>query len=225
MVFGVINQVYLRYPDPAEQNAVFAQAAATVFQTLISGRAEPSKVLSALSRAGDERRLLLWSEHEDEQRVLAQTTLSGHRPVTDDDAARFGIYLNDGTGSKLGYYLDVDPQLTWNRCGEDQVTSEATLKLSLTNDAPADAATSLPPSIVGGSYGVPAATLRVVTFIYLPVGANLLDSEISGDLGFGGGRDGDYRVVSLSADLAPGDSTTASLTVSLPNANPENIIA
>ncbi|MGF2948880.1 DUF4012 domain-containing protein [Microbacterium alcoholitolerans] len=221
----LLNQVYLRYPDPAEQNAVFAQAAAAVFQTLVSGSAEPSEVLSALRRAGDERRLLLWSEHEDEQRVLEETTLSGHRPVTDDDAARFGIYLNDGTGSKLGYYLDVDPQLTWDRCGADQVTSEATLKLTLTNTAPADAATSLPGAIIGGSYGVPAATLRVVTYIYLPVGANLLDSGLSGDLGFGGGRDGDYRVISFSTDLAPGDSTTASLTVSLPNANPEKIIA
>ena len=221
----LLNEVYLRYSDPAEQNAVFAQAAATVFETLISGNVDPSKVLAALNRAGEERRLLLWSAHEDEQQVLAETTLSGHLPVTDDDAARFGVYLNDGTGSKLGYYLDVDPELTWNRCGDDQVTSEATLTLTLTSNAPADAATSLPPAIAGGNYGVPAGTLRVVSFIYLPVGANLLDSELSGDLAFGGGRDGEHRVVSFSSDLAPGDSTTASLTVSLPNANPDEIIA
>lgn len=221
----LLNDVYLRYPDPEMQNVVFAQAAATVFDTLISGKASPSAVISALSQAADERRLLLWSSHEDEQRVLADTILSGHLPVTDDDAARFGVYLNDGTGSKLGYYLDVAPELSWNRCGRDQVTSEATLDLTLTNTAPADAATSLPGAIVGGSYGVPAATLRVVTFVYLPVDANLLETELSGDLGFGGGRDGDYRVLSFSTDLAPGDSATASFTVSLPNANPEQVIA
>ncbi|WP_448710934.1 DUF4012 domain-containing protein [Microbacterium profundi] len=221
----LLNDVYLRYSNPVEQNEVFAQAAATVFSTLMSGKASPSAVLTALGHAADDRRLLMWSSKEDEQQVLAETTLSGHLPVTDDQAARFGIYLNDGTGSKLGYYLDVDPQLTWNRCGRDQVTSQATLSLTLTNNAPADAATSLPGAIVGGSYGVPAATLRVVSYIYLPTGANLLESELSGDLAFGGGRDGDYRVVSFGADLAPGDSTTATLTVSLPNATPDEIIA
>lgn len=221
----LLNDVYLRYSDPAMQNAVFAQAAATVFDTLISGKASPSAVITALGQAADERRLLLWSSHEEEQQVLSETTLAGHLPVTDDDAARFGVYLNDGTGSKLGYYLDVAPSLSWNRCGRDQVTSEATLNLTLTNTAPGDAATSLPGAIVGGGYGVPAATLRVVTFVYLPVGANLLESELSGDLGFGDGRNGDYRVLSFSTDLAPGDSTTASFTVSLPNANPEHVIA
>lgn len=221
----LLNEVYLRYPNSAEQNLVFAQAAATVFDTLMSGGADPAVVLSALSRSVDERRLLLWSAHEDEQQILAETTLSGHRPITDEDAARFGVYLNDGTGSKLGYYLDVDPQIAWTRCGPDQVTSEATLNLTLTNTAPADAATSLPGAIVGGNYGVPAATLRVVTYIYLPVGANLLSTELSGELGFGGGNDGEYRVLSFATDLAPGDSTSAALTISLPNANPDHVIA
>lgn len=221
----LLNGVYLNYSDPVEQNLVFAQAAATVFDTLMNGSADPATILSALARAADERRLLLWSAHEDEQQTLAETTLSGHLPVTDEDAARFGVYLNDGTGSKLGYYLGVDPQITWNRCGSDQVTSEATLTLSLTNNAPADAATSLPGAIVGGSYGVPAATLRVVTYIYLPTGANLLESSLTGDLAFGGGNDGKYRVLSFSTDLAPGDSTTATITVSLPNANPDEVIA
>lgn len=221
----LLNGVYLKYDDPVMQNLVFAQTASTVLDTLMSGRADPAKVLAALAHAADDRRLLLWSSHEDEQRILADTTLSGHLPVTDEDAARFGVYLNDGTGSKLGYYLDVDTQLTWNRCGPEQVTSEAELTLTLTNTAPADAATSLPSDITGGYYGVPAATLRVVTFVYLPTGSNLLESGLSGDLQFGGGRDRDHRVLSFGTDLAPGESTTATLTVSLPNANPDEVIA
>lgn len=221
----LLNGVYLKYDDPVMQNLVFAQTASTVLDTLMSGRADPAKVLAALAHAADDRRLLLWSSHEDEQRILADTTLSGHLPVTDEDAARFGVYLNDGTGSKLGYYLDVDTQLTWNRCGPEQVTSEAELTLTLTNTAPADAATSLPSDITGGYYGVPAATLRVVTFVYLPTGSNLLESGLSGGLQFGGGRDRDHRVLSFGTDLAPGESTTATLTVSLPNANPDEVIA
>src|SRR5690606_1113179 len=69
----LLNEVYLRYEDPLEQNLVFAQAAATVFDTLMSGGADPGAILTALGQAADERRLLLWSAVEDEQRILAET--------------------------------------------------------------------------------------------------------------------------------------------------------
>src|SRR5690606_24432265 len=128
----LLNQVYLRYEDPLEQNLAFAQAAATVFDTLMSGGADPGALLTALGQAAGEARLLLWSAVEAERQIVAEPPLSGHRPVTGEDAARFAVYLHDGTCSKLGYYLDVEPQVRWDRCGEDQVTSEATLTLTMT---------------------------------------------------------------------------------------------
>ena len=59
-------------------------------RALTSGAADPAKLLEALARAGDERRLLLWSAHPEEQELLADTTLAGALPVTDstDDALR-----------------------------------------------------------------------------------------------------------------------------------------
>ena len=103
--------------------------------------------MSALGQAVEERRLLLWSSVGDEQSLFADSGLAGGLPKSDADTARFGVYLNDGTGSKLGYYLDVDASVKWDTCTADgkPADNRATLTLNLRNTAPADAATSLRP--------------------------------------------------------------------------------
>ncbi|MEU1972069.1 DUF4012 domain-containing protein [Microbacterium sp. NPDC019599] len=222
----LLNQVYIDYPDPVAQNAVFASAAATVFDALASGRAEPAALVSALTQAGEERRLLLWSSDPDEERMLSETTLSGPLPTTDADTARFGVYLNDGTGSKLGYYLQVDPTLEWGNCAEPgDAARRVTLTVTMHNKAPLDAATSLPDDIVGGNYGVPAGVLRVVGYIYLPLGSTLVDAEATLAPGFGGGMQGGYRVLSFPADIAPGETSTVTVTVDLGDPLPDEVTA
>jgi hypothetical protein len=222
----LLNQVYLDYPNASEQNVVFASAAATVFNALVSGRADPAALVSALAHAGDERRLLLWSSDPAEQALLAETTLSGHLPITDADTARFGFYLNDGTGSKLGYYLDVDPTVSWDECGAPgDAGRQVTLSVTMRNLAPADAATSLPDDIVGGHYGVPAGILRVVGYIYLPTGSALLKAGNTPMTGFGGGTQGDHRVLSFASDLGPGQTSTVKVTVGLADPLPPEVEA
>ena len=39
--------------------------------------------------------------------------------MTDADAARFGVYLNDGTGSKMDYYTTADTTVAWDSCTLD----------------------------------------------------------------------------------------------------------
>jgi hypothetical protein len=223
----LLNRVYFDYPDPVEQNAVFADATAVVFRALANGAADPARLVAALGRAADERRLLLWSTDPAEQALLAETTLSGHLPVTDADASRFGIYLNDGTASKLGYYLDAQPEIAWETCPARDASADSgeglvTLTLTLRSDAPAG---GLPISIAGGAYSVPAGVLRVVTYIYLPPSATLLDATVTGAPGIGGGMHGDYRVLQFSTDLAPGGTAAATVTVALPAGSASTAVA
>ena len=211
----LLNEVYQRFERPADQDAFFAAAAAAVFDALTRGDVDPAALVAALARAGDERRLLLWSAHEDDQALLADTTLAGGLPVTDsDDIARFGVYLNDGTGSKMDYYATADTTVAWDSCTLDAsgaASGTATLTVTVTNNAPADAA-SLPTYITGdGDYGVPPGTTRTVGYIYLPEGFELTDSSLTGDLGFGGGVHDGRRVLSFTVDLAPGESATATV--------------
>ncbi|MCR2801924.1 MULTISPECIES: DUF4012 domain-containing protein [unclassified Microbacterium] len=225
----LLNDVYLRYERPSDQDDFFAAAAATVFDAIAAGGVDPAQMVTALSRAGDERRLLLWSSVEAEQAELSGTTLAGGLPKTDDQTARFGVYLNDGTGSKMDYYVSAQTDLSWESCsldGRGLATGEATLSLVLANTAPADAATSLPWYITGGgNFGVPAGTARTVAYVYLPEGYELTDAVLSLDKGFGGGTHDGRQVLSFGADLAPGESVTATISVRSPEPGAPTVVA
>jgi hypothetical protein len=190
-------------------------AAAAVFERLSSGDVDPAALVAALTRAGDEDRLLLWSTHENEQTLLADTTLGGGLPVSDDEASRFGVYVNDGTGSKMDFYQNATTALEWSSCTLDAAgtaTGDAVLTVTVGNTAPADAA-SLPAYITGDSaFGVPAGITRTIGYLYLPEGFELVDATMSDGTGFGGGTHDGRRVVSFAIDLAPGGSATATVT-------------
>jgi hypothetical protein len=222
----LLNDVYRRYDRPADQDAFFATASVAVFEALKNGKADPQALLAALGRAGDEHRLLLWSAHDDDQELLADTTLSGPLPSSDANAARFGVYLNDGTGSKMDYYATADTGIAWDSCTLDAsgaASGTATLTVTVANDAPADAAT-LPTYITGGEYGVPLGDIRTVAYVYLPTGFDLSDATVTGDGGFGGGMHDGHRVLSFAVDLSPGESATARVTVQAPPGSPPRLV-
>jgi hypothetical protein len=207
----LLNGVYQRHEHPADQDLFFAAAAATVFDALAAGVGDPVSLLEGLSRAGSEDRLLLWNADPAEQAVLDGTTLQGGLPVTDAEQTNFGVYLNDGTGAKMDYYMTPGVSVGW--C-TGSGGPEAGLVVTLRNDAPADAAT-LPDYITGGAaFGVAAGSVRTLAYVYLPEGAELISATPSGGdsaEGIGGGIDRGRRVVSWTTDLAPGEE--ASLTV------------
>lgn len=210
----LMNEVYLRYEDPDAQDAVFASAAAAVFQALTTGGVDPGALIGALGRAGTEHRLLLWSADEREQQILAETTLAGAPPRNDDDTARFGVYFNDGTGSKMDYYIAPDVQVGWSGCGTGSTPRTLDLEVTLTNDAPADARTSLPEYITGGGgNGVPAGITRTVGEVYLPEGFEVTTALISTGRGFAGGMVDGRQVLAYTIDLEPGQSETVTISV------------
>ncbi|GGH41213.1 hypothetical protein GCM10010921_13650 [Microbacterium album] len=216
----LLNEVYLRYPDPREQDDFFATAAAAVFDRLLDA-ADPQKLIPALTRVGEERRLLVWSADGGEQEILDGTTLQGALPDSDADVNRFGVYLNDGTGSKLDYYMDVGAHATL--CTVTPVAATAALRLELRNGAPDDAATSLPDYIVGTRGettigGTLRGVTRTIAYIYLPEGASLGTRAAStGEAMEVGTHDG-RTVIGWWADTAPGETATLDLTANVPTA-------
>lgn len=209
----LLNEVYFRYEIPAMQDAFFASAAAAVFEKLTAGGADPARLIEALARAGDERRLLLWSAEESEQELLAETTLSGPLPASDPDTARLGVYFNEGGGSKMDYYVTPDVRLTWADCAAGTRTRELTLDITLTSDAPADAGESLPEYLTaGGNYGVEPGVARTVGDVYLPAGFEVVTFHTATGRSAGGGMVGDRQVLSYVLDLEPGESGSVTVT-------------
>lgn len=213
VVKTLLRDSYLRFDRPAEQDAFFAGAAEAVFSAVTEGRLDTARLLSALGRAADERRLLVWSAHPADQAIIDDTALAGRLPHSDDGTARFGVYLNDGTGSKMDFYQSATAAVRWVTCesGPAGATGVAEVSVTIENRAPADAA-DLPRYVTsGGRYGLEPGTVRTVAYVYLPRGFDLVEASVTGDVGFGGGMHDGHRVVSVSVDVEPGASATLTL--------------
>jgi hypothetical protein len=210
----LLNQVYQRYPAGAEQDAFFAAASAAVFTRISTGSFDATKLVEALAKAGDERRVLVWNASEEEQVLLAGTSLTDMLPTKEQQADAFGVYINDATGSKMGYYLDVQTESGIAQCGSGgQVLG---LRLKFTNTAPADAATSLSEYITGGGkYGVVPGNFNFKVALYSPPGSYTEGIQRDGaDLPVQPAVDGDFPLSQFRLELAPGESTTIDLAVS-----------
>ena len=116
---------------------------------------------------------------EAEQELLAPTVLSGALQGVDGDSAEIGVYLNDGTQAKLGYYLDLTIEAEATECRPDgSQTIHAVVTLHY--DAPADAA-NLPSYLVGLDNIVPLGDIQTNTLIYAPEGGGIDSVRVKPD--------------------------------------------
>lgn len=205
----LLSEIYATIPDPRVQDEVFAQAASALFGAALSG-GEPKALIGALAESADEGRIRIWSAHEEEQKVLAASSLGGTIPDDSADATYVGVLVNDSTGGKMDYYTRASISTAIGTCDGKPTTQ---LRMTWTNDAPADAATTLPAYVTAnGWYGVPAGSVRTLIALYGPQGAT--PSHIDRD----GAEEGvqtttiDGRaVIQHEVLLAPGESTTVTL--------------
>jgi hypothetical protein len=204
----LLTDVYTRYEDPKEQDAFFAAAAASVFSAVASGSADPVSLIQALGKAGTEQRVLIWSAGEEDQAILADTTLAGTLPISDGNAQRFGLYFNDATGAKMDTYLDVATRVGQMTCRNDERPNFA-VEVTLTNTAPVDAATTLPVYVTGGGlYGVAPGNVKTIASVYGAPGLENLGMKQDGqEILYLPTTDEAYPVSAATVELAPGQST------------------
>lgn len=204
----LLSDVYAKYEIPAQQDAFFAAAAGSVFAAISDGKADPKKLVEALARAGDERRVYVWSADKADQSVLAGTTLAGELPTSDAEATRFGVYLNDATGAKMGTYLDVKVGVGQSTCRNDKRPNYG-VDVTLTNVLTPEKATSLPAYVSGEAhYGVPIGSVKTLVSVYgAPDMQNLGLTRDGTETGYHPATDSTYPVSQASVELAPGEST------------------
>jgi len=205
----LLSDVYAKYPDPTVQDAFFASAASAVFDKVSSGSFDTKKFIAAISEGAGEGRMRLWSDHESEQRRLAGTSLAGELPSASAATRQFGVYLNDGTGAKMDYYLEKTVSVGSSVCRKDGRPTSV-VQVTLKNTAPADAATSLPTYVTGGgNFGTEPGKIKTLIAVYAPTSALYLGSAQDGEqVGVQTTSDGGHPVAQLQTLLAPGESTT-----------------
>lgn len=207
----LLNTVYARFPDPQVQDLFFADAAQRIFSSVLGGRGDSRKTLEGLTKAVDERRILLWSADRTVEDDLAGTRLSGELPEP-STTPRVGVYLNDTTSSKMQYYLDWKTTVKSEGCRTDgRQTLVATT--TITSNAPADAA-DLPQYITGIGNRAPRGDQQLTVRVVAPAGGTVdevrADDAISLDES---GRLGTRPVAYTAYVIKPGQTVTIRTTM------------
>lgn len=178
-VQALLNEVYLQVDDPAQQDALFADAAATIFATATTRPISALDLVESVDQAVDERRLMLASFDGYVSSRLAGTRIAGGFGDPDAAGPHVGVTVNDATGSKLSYYLDTETTVRATSCsgGVQQLEGSMTLRQTI----PASEARDLPPYLTGGGlFGVPPGSQQLLVRLYAPYGGELGDVVLDG---------------------------------------------
>ncbi|MHA7289672.1 DUF4012 domain-containing protein [Arthrobacter sp. MDT3-24] len=212
VVQTLLSDVYGKIEQPRLQDAYFAGVAQEIFAALSDGKGDAKGLIEGLTRGTEEGRVLVWSGMPAEQAVLAKYALSGSMAGPSVAPAQFGVYFNDGTGAKMDYYVKRTVQLI-KECPRDGY-EQTTVRVTSTNNAPSDAATSLPAYVTGdGNFGVPPGSVQTNIVAYGPIQANAETAKVDGQRTDFAPYIHSNRPVSVMAiKLAPGESRTVEFT-------------
>ncbi|MEV0003509.1 DUF4012 domain-containing protein [Micromonospora sp. NPDC050980] len=195
--------------DTEAQDTYFARAAAKVFEALFTKTVDAKALLTVMRRSIEERRILFWSVRSEEQRALAGTRLSGQLPEK-DTVPTVGVFLNDGSGAKLGYYLRFSATLTVGACQPDG-RRELRLRVTVRSTAPRSGLTE---SVTGLALSGDKYTARTFVSVHTPSGGAVLTGRLDGrGTALGGGTDGRRQVAVANVEVGPGRTRTLDVTL------------
>ena len=175
----LLNQVYFEITDPTEQDEFFAASASRIFDAVAQGKGNPEVVMSGILRGALEHRVYVWSKHNDEEKILQDVRIGGALTPRVADSPNVGIFLNDGTGAKMQYYLDFDSTVKSAKCLSDG-GQELVATVKLRSNAPADSR-GLPASVVGPGYGTKPGSMIMNLRFYAPLGGSFASASIDGE--------------------------------------------
>lgn len=212
VVQTLLSDVYAKIEQPKLQDAYFTAVAQTIFGALSNGQGDAKGLIAGITRGAVEGRVLAWSGLTAEQTVINRYSISGSIAGPSVSPAQFGVYFNDGTGAKMDYYVKRTVQLI-KECAQDGY-EQTTVRVTSTNTAPADAATSLPAYVTGdGNFGVPPGSVQTNIVAYGPVQSNVETAKLNGNrTDFAPYIHSNRPVGVLAVRLAPGESKTVDFT-------------
>jgi len=218
-VAQMLNGVYLKYPTDAEkQDAVFENAARRIFEATVAGSGNSVSVIRALVRGVTERRLMLWSRHDDEQKRLLA---SGIANAFSNSSGRpqVGVFVNDNQGSKMTYYLAMGTTVRSQQCF-DGFSQELRTTTTLVSNAPGNAR-RLPFSIVGIGPFVSPGNIKLGVMIAGPKGGTIESMTVDGQPApTGGSRYQGRPVAKVPRELPPGQNSIIQTTMRTAAATP-----
>ncbi len=188
--------LYQKY-TPAQVDEIDQALTSAIFGKLLAGDIDPEKLLSFVTTASKQHRILLWSGEAAEQKAIRDSPFYGAPPRSTSTTDAFGVYFQDYTPSKLGVYLKQSVKLSQATCraGGD---ADIRVAVTLTNTAPAN--------VLLPHYVAPADNhIRVRVLVYAPADFTVAGVSLAN---VATGADGDYVVPGAMVSLLPGQSRT-----------------
>lgn len=172
----ILNQTYIDKATEAEQDGFFTEAASQVFDhalTNLDGKS--SQLVSMFNQAVEDSHIYVWSAHEDEQKRINGTAISGGLSTKPAEPIA-GVYFNDGTTSKMDWYLKREITSTYSKT-YDSGAKQYTIHIKLTNNADMNQVNVASPLMRGTDQnGNPRhGEIETVMYVYAPAGGRLVD--------------------------------------------------
>jgi hypothetical protein len=224
LVSVLLSTVYRMFPEGADvpaRDEFLDGATSAAFSAVMGGGTDPAKLLAGVVKGAGQHRILIWSSHQTEQADLAQTSLVSPLPATDRTDGtdpHVGVFLNDGTGGKLDYYLSGSVALVAASC-DGSGGRHLTVTTTMAYGAPDS---GLPAYVLGtataGSYD-----LRTNVLVVGPTGGSVGDVTVDGrSVPVLHGSDNGRPVAVVTVDLEPGHSATVAADVVAPTTGVES---
>ena len=168
----LLNTVYANM-TPEETDKYFADAAQAAFDHITQNADDPKAYIGALSQSVKQGHLLLWSAHEDEQDLIAESEISG-RLITEGAKPQVGVYISDETQSKMDWYLHREVTTKFQKVAANGA-NQYTVHIKLKNLMTAEELATAPNYVTGGTDGTEPGDIRTALFLYAPANGRLVD--------------------------------------------------
>lgn len=211
----LLNEVYSKYTEPSVQDAFFAAAAKSVFESLLTTHADPKALLTALSQAANEGRLMYSPGDKAQADLLAGTPVGGNMPSDNAKTTDLGVYIDDITEGKLDYYMQMGIAASSTQCQKpDAPTFSTTVTMQNTLDPVA--VPDLPSYVSPGRF-FPKGDVSTDVYLYGPVGSTLTGVTVDGKPVTASGEPHLGRTaVKVNVLTTPGQTATIVATFSAP---------
>jgi lipopolysaccharide/colanic/teichoic acid biosynthesis glycosyltransferase len=211
-----LNEIYfLLAGENDERKELLGVIASTVWNRLLSDpNLNPREVAGALSRALSERHLVLYSKHEDEQKVIERLGIGGTVETTSDD---YLLLVGQNVAeNKVDYYLAR--QVSY--AGEIHIDGSMQVRVTTTVTHTAPAGTAFPEYVGGNRSDLGDGRARNFLSLFVPASARLRevlkDETVTTD--FEDVTELGMRRLGTYVEVAPGESQEVTFEYLLPEA-------
>ena len=189
----LLHDVYARM-TPQETDEYFAVAAQAAFDHIMQNAGDFKSYVKAFSTSVEQGHVMLWSAHEDEQDLIADSAISG-KLITEGAKPQVGVYISDETESKMDWYLHREVTTEFQKVARNGA-NQYTVHIKLQNTMTAEEAASEADYVTGAGNIVPKGQIKTALFIYAPANGRLVDWEFQ--------NADDYKGVTLHDGLTVG---------------------